>query len=56
LLNGEWHGAGLYQNTLWSGRNGLGNAVVNGVYIAELVVDYDDGSSERLIRKVAVVR
>ena len=28
----------------------------NGVYIAELRVSYDDGGSERLLRKVAVVR
>jgi hypothetical protein len=48
--------AGLYQDDRWDGRNGRGTAVVHGVYIAELVVNFADGSSERLLRKVAVVR
>jgi hypothetical protein len=56
LLTDDWHPAGVHQSTLWDGRNGVGRTVVNGVYIAELVVKYDDGNSERLIRKVAVVR
>ena len=30
--------------------------VLNGVYLAELVVTFDDGQSKRLLRKVAVVR
>jgi hypothetical protein len=30
--------------------------VRNGVYVAELSVAYDDGTHERLLRKVAVVR
>jgi hypothetical protein len=29
---------------------------VNGVYVAELIVRFDDGAEERLLRKVAVVR
>jgi len=29
---------------------------VNGVYVVELTVDFADGSHERLLRKVAVVR
>jgi len=48
--------AGLYQDETWDGRNGRGETVVNGVYIAELSVDFADGSHERLLRKVAVVR
>ena len=48
--------AGLHQEDRWDGRNGQGEVVANGVYVAELVVRYDDGSSERLLRKVAVVR
>jgi hypothetical protein len=40
----------------WDGRNGAGSIVLNGVYLAELVVQFDDGSSRRLLRKVAVVR
>jgi len=47
---------GLHQDILWDGRNGKGHAVVNGVYLAELVVSYTDGGSERLLRKVAVAR
>jgi parallel beta-helix repeat protein len=56
LLSDAWQEAGVHQGTRWDGRNGVGSAVVNGVYIAELVVKYDNGDSERLIRKVAVVR
>lgn len=48
--------AGLHQDVSWDGRNGRGQAVVNGVYLAELTVRYDDGDRERLLRKVAVVR
>jgi hypothetical protein len=49
-------GPGLYQGDLWDGRNGLGNLVWNGVYAAELLVRYEDGRTERLMRKVAVLR
>jgi hypothetical protein len=48
--------AGLYQDDVWDGRNGRGTVVFNGVYIAELRVSYRDGGSDRLLRKVAVVR
>jgi|GEM_PF-1450310 len=48
--------AGLHQEDVWNGRNGSGNTVLNGVYLAELVVTFDDGQSKRLLRKVAVVR
>jgi hypothetical protein len=48
--------AGLHQETTWDGRNERGDVVVNGAYIAELRVAFDDGQSERLLRKVAVVR
>jgi len=56
IRSDESRGAGLYQDDVWDGRNGRGVAVVNGVYIAELIVRYQDGQSERLLRKVAVVR
>jgi hypothetical protein len=48
--------AGMNQSDLWDGRNGNGSVVRNGVYIAELTVSYDDGSRDRVRRKVAVVR
>jgi hypothetical protein len=49
-------GAGLHQDTSWDGRNGRGHAVQNGVYLAELSVIYSGGGSDRIMRKVAVVR
>jgi hypothetical protein len=56
LLENESRGAGLYQDDSWLGLNGNGTPVHNGVYLAELVVRYSDGSRERILRKVAVVR
>ena len=56
LLDGVWRAAGMHQDDRWDGKNGAGRTVRNGVYIAELTVHYDDGSSERALRKVAVVR
>lgn len=56
LLDGAPRSAGLHQSDAWDGRNGNGEVVRNGVYIAELEVRFDDGSSERLRRKVAVTR
>jgi hypothetical protein len=56
LLSDESLGDGLYQDLAWDGRNGRGQAVRNGVYLAELKVQYESGASERLLRKVAVVR
>ncbi len=48
--------AGLHQSDLWSGANGHDRLVTNGVYIAALEVQHPDGSRERVLRKVAVVR
>ena len=56
LLSNKSLAAGLYQDLVWDGRNGRGQAVHNGVYLAELKVQYQGGGSERLLRKVAVVR
>jgi len=56
VLDDEALASGLHQDLDWDGRNGRGTVVRNGVYLAELKVRYDDGSSERLLRKVAVVR
>ena len=56
LLDATTRGPGMVQSDLWDGRNGGGHIVRNGVYIAELSVEYDDGSRERVLRKVAVLR
>ena len=56
LLDGAPLAAGLHQDAAWDGRNGRGDVVRNGVYLAEIGVAYDDGTSEFLRRKVAVVR
>jgi hypothetical protein len=56
LLDTEPRPAGLYQDDAWDGVNGRGVTVRNGVYIAEIIVDYVDGTRERVLRKVAVVR
>ena len=56
LLDGTSRGAGLQQADRWDGRNGRGDVVVNGVYVAELDIHLDDGTSKRLRRKLAVVR
>jgi len=56
LIDSEQRGPGLYQDDVWDGRNGRGTVVQNGVYIADLVVVYADGTKERVRRKVAVVR
>ncbi|HUK61858.1 MAG TPA: hypothetical protein VLV15_00955, partial [Dongiaceae bacterium] len=56
LLDGVARSAGLRQSDLWDGRNGRGDVVYNGVYVAELDVRFDSGGSARLRRKVAVVR
>jgi hypothetical protein len=56
LLQGEPRAPGLHQVDTWHGQNGRGLVVYNGVYLAELVVTLEDGSRERLLRRVAVVR
>ncbi|MBU1495049.1 MAG: hypothetical protein KJ956_13915, partial [Actinobacteria bacterium] len=56
LLDGAALAAGLHQDVTWDGRNGRGDVVRNGVYVAELSVGGDDGTSTLLRRKVAVVR
>jgi hypothetical protein len=56
VVTDEARGVGLHQADAWNGRNGKGALVWNGVYAAELTVRFDDGHTERLLRKVAVVR
>ena len=48
--------SGLHQSDRWNGRNGRGQPVYNGIYVAELDVRYDNGTSDRILRKLAVVR
>ncbi len=56
LADGEPRAAGMQQLDRWDGLNGAGHTVRNGVYIAELRVQYDAGASARALRKVAVRR
>ena len=56
LLEQVTRGQGLHQDDAWDGRNGHGEVVANGVYVAEMLVELDGGASRRLLRKVAVVR
>ena len=56
IANSESRPAGLNQTDVWDGFNGRGQAVLNGVYLAELLVEYDSGGGDRLLRKVAVLR
>lgn len=56
LLSEVPFGPGLRQSEQWDGRNGAGSLVVNGVYVAELVVQPEGAPSERILRKVAVLR
>jgi len=56
LLSAERRDVGLHQDVAWDGRNGRGDTVRNGVYIAEIVVRASDGGTTTLRRKVAVVR
>jgi hypothetical protein len=56
VLDGAARGPGVQQSDAWDGRNGRGAVVLNGVYVAELEVRYDGGSTERLRRRVAVLR
>lgn len=56
LLDAKDQMAGLHQHVRWDGKNGNGSTVINGVYVAELNVRFADGSTKRLLHKVAVVR
>ena len=56
LLDRSPRAAGLQQHDAWDGRNGAGRLVRNGVYLAEIVSEFDDGGRERVVRKVAVLR
>lgn len=56
LVDGEPRAAGLQQGDVWDGRNGRGDVVRNGVYLARIVVRTAGGGTREEIRKVAVRR
>jgi hypothetical protein len=56
LVDHEDRAAGLHQSDRWDGRNGRGLAVLNGVYVAELAVQFADGSERTLRRRIGVLR
>jgi hypothetical protein len=56
LLDASPLEGGLHQEIAWDGRNGNGEVVRNGVYVAEILTVYGSGAEERVQRKVAVVR
>jgi hypothetical protein len=56
LIDRAARAAGQQQSDRWDGRNGKGGVVLNGVYVAELEIHFDDGTSRLLRRKLAVVR
>jgi len=55
LLDGEGQGAGL-NVAEWDGRNGRGDTVRNGIYVAWLRAELDGGGSTELTRRIVVVR
>ena len=49
--------SGLHDRTIsWNGLNGMGDRVVNGVYIAVLKIRYNTGSTKTLQTKVAYIK
>ncbi len=56
LVSDQPRASGMHQNDIWNGSNGQRQTVQNGTYIAEIDVRLDDGTHERVLRKVAVVR
>jgi hypothetical protein len=56
LLERSPRAAGVQQSDVWDGRNGAGRLVRNGVYLAEIVTEFDDGGRDRVVHKVAVLR
>ncbi len=56
VLDAAAKSAGMHQEDQWDGRNGSGRTIRNGVYLARILVEYDDGRRETQLRRVAVVR
>jgi hypothetical protein len=44
------------QETAWDGRNEQGRQVLSGVYLGCIEIRYTDGTRDRLVRKLALVR
>lgn len=55
LTDGEAQAAG-YHSRDWDGRNGQGQLVGSGVYLCRLRLQFNDGTSRLMTRKIAVVR
>jgi flagellar hook assembly protein FlgD len=49
-------GPAMTPQIAWDGRNADGDAVLSGVYVADVRVRYASGRSESALRKVAVLR
>jgi hypothetical protein len=49
-------GPAMTPQIVWDGRNADGDAVLSGVYVADVRVHYASGRSESALRKVAVLR
>jgi uncharacterized repeat protein (TIGR01451 family) len=56
LINGEDRQPGLHQDVTWTGLNGDGDVVNNGVYYLVLDVEVPGRSAQSIKRKVGVVR
>ncbi len=54
ILESDIVGGGLVRLN-WDGKNGKGQSVLNGVYIASIEVTYDNGVKEHAIHKIAVL-
>jgi hypothetical protein len=49
-------GGRVIEDITWDGRDDSGAVMQNGTYFAVLVVRYEDGTGEEVVRKVAVLR
>jgi hypothetical protein len=56
LLDNVFKSKGMHQEDTWDGRNGIGEVVLNGVYFCQIKVNYINGTSDKKVRKIAVVR
>jgi hypothetical protein len=56
VVHAEPRGPGMIAPITWDGRNGDGELVLSGVYLARIQVRYASGQGASLLRKVAVLR